>query len=205
MKAKYLNIFCWLLFLGITADAQVPSGANWHLVKEGNGIKVYTAPSPSGFKYIKVNAELNGTLNKVIEVFRDIASQKDWVFKTRKANLIKKIDDNNFIYYNETSLPWPASDRDIAIHMNLEEGPSNHDLTITQKEAPDATPVKKGIVRVPHLSGTWKFRNTDKGKLHAEYYLDIDPGGSLPAWIVNMFSAKGPYETFVNLQKMIRE
>ena len=35
----------------------------------------------------------------------------------------------------------------------------------------------------------------------AAYYNKINPGGTLPAWIVNMFASKGPMETFSNLRK----
>jgi hypothetical protein len=202
---KYLMIFSGLLLYSVAARAQVPSGANWHLVKEGNGIQVYTAPAPSGLKYIKVKAELKGTLDKVSAVFRNIARQKDWVYGTRKSYLVKKIDDNNLLYYNETGLPWPVNNRDIAVRMKLKEAPAQGTLTISQEEVKGAVPVNKGIVRVPHMSGNWLFRDASKGQLHAEYYLDIDPGGSLPAWVVNMFVAKGPYQTFVKLQKMINQ
>jgi len=33
----------------------------------------------------------------------------------------------------------------------------------------------------------------------------IDPGGSLPVWLVNMAMAEGPYLTFVNLKKQLEK
>ena len=195
-----------LLLFSSLSQAQVPSGTNWELVKEGKGIQVFTAPAgSSGRKYIKATAALTGSLSKVQAVFRDIAGQKAWVYGTRQAYLIQKTDDNHLLYYNETALPWPASNRDVAIHMTLKEDPAHHTLAITQEGAPNAAPVHKGIVRVPHLEGTWKFREDDKGQLQVEYYLDIDPGGSLPNWVVNLFVAKGPYETLVKLQELVSQ
>jgi hypothetical protein len=202
-KLKHIIIAVELLLYCAIACAQVPAGAKWQLVKEGNGIKVYAAPAPSGLKYVKVDAVLNGALSRVSEIFRDIPRQKAWVYGTRKSYLVKKTDSNHLLYYNETALPWPVNNRDIAVRMELKEDPAQNTLVVTQEDAPGAVPTHKGIVRVPHMSGNWQFRETGNGKLQAKYYLDIDPGGSLPAWVVNLFVAKGPYETFVKLQKLM--
>jgi hypothetical protein len=37
------------------------------------------------------------------------------------------------------------------------------------------------------------------------YQLQVDPDGSLPAWIVNLFVSKGPYETFRNLSALLKK
>jgi hypothetical protein len=36
------------------------------------------------------------------------------------------------------------------------------------------------------------------------YIFEIDPGGSTPAWLVNMFADKGPYETFKQLGEALK-
>jgi hypothetical protein len=194
------------LVLGLPkAQTQIPSGLNWHLAKEKDGIQVYTAPvENSGRKYIRVNAGLTGSLQGVKDVFQDIGRQKAWVYGTRKSYLVKKVDDGHLLYYNETNLPWPASNRDVVIRMKLADGADHHSLVVTQTAEPNAIPVKKGIVRVSHLSGYWQFHEESTGKLRAEYFLDVDPAGSLPNWMVNLFITKGPYETFVKLREEVK-
>ncbi|MEJ0083023.1 MAG: hypothetical protein WDM78_19195 [Puia sp.] len=32
--------------------------------------------------------------------------------------------------------------------------------------------------------------------IHLDYVLEMNPGGSLPVWILNLFSTKGPMESF---------
>jgi hypothetical protein len=198
-------ILCSLLFLCFGwLNAQVPGAKDWHQVKQKNGIEVFTASGGhDGVKLIKVIAEMNGSLQRVKEIFTNIPLQESWVFGTRKSYLVKKMDENNMLYYNETGLPWPANNRDVVIRMVIEEDSSHKSLQITQEAEPGALPVSKGLVRVQHLSGHWVFTETGKNKLKAVYFLDVDPGGSLPAWIVNLFMAKGPYETFVKLQQLL--
>jgi hypothetical protein len=195
-----------VLVIGCTnALAQIPSGLSWHLAKDKDGIQVYTAPvGNSGRKYIKVNSGLTGSLQGVKEVFQDIGRQKTWVYGTRKSFLVKKVDDEHLLYYNETNLPWPVSNRDVVIRMKLVDGPDHHSMVITQTAEPNAVPVNKGIVRISHLSGYWQFREESTGKLHAEYFLDVDPAGSLPNWVVNLFITKGPYETFMKLRAEVK-
>lgn len=200
----YKTVLTGLLLYSTLAHAQIPSGTTWDLKKEENGIQVFTANAGSGGrKYIKVSAMLTGSLDKVEAIFLDIPRQKNWVYGTRQSSLVQKMSNDQLLYYNETSLPWPVSPRDIAIFMKLKEDPSRHTLTVQQEGRPAAVPVHKGIVRVPHLAGTWQFHEEGKGQLRTEYLLDIDPGGSLPVWLVNLFITKGPYKTFVNLQKLL--
>lgn len=207
MQQTFIKLFLLSLSLYYTAiQAQVPSTVNWKQEKQANGIQVFTADvDGSNRKYIKVKAEMEGSLNKVKAVFQNIAQQKAWVYSTKQAYLLQQVDDHTLLYYNETSLPWPASNRDIAINMKLTEDHTQHKLVITQEGQPSATPTHKGVVRIPHLSANWQFHEVAANQLLAEYYIDIDPGGSLPTWVINLFIAKGPYETFVNLRKMLKQ
>lgn len=205
-KLLYSLILGGLLFNCTLTHAQVPAGTTWDLAKDKNGIQVFTANAgSSGRKYIKVSAVLTGTIDKAEKIFRDIARQKDWVYATHQSSLVQKINDDQLLYYNETALPWPVNSRDIAIFMKLKEDPDHHTLTIKQEGRPAAVPVHKGIVRIPHLEGSWQFQEEGKGQLKTEYLLDIDPGGTLPSWLVNLFITKGPYKTFVNLQKLLNQ
>ena len=41
--------------------------------------------------------------------------------------------------------------------------------------------------------------------LKVSYFLNVDPGGSIPAWLVNLAVAEGPYESFRNLKRQLSE
>jgi len=44
-----------------------------------------------------------------------------------------------------------------------------------------------------------------QGGVKIEYELQVDPGGKVPAWLVNMFATKGPFETFKKLQQQVKK
>jgi hypothetical protein len=106
--------------------------------------------------------------------------------------------------YTETAVPWPASNRDIPINMQLNHDAKNNTLKVVARGIPNAIPVKKGIVRIPFLNSTWNVKFDGKSKLYINYFLEMDPGGTVPAWITNLFVAKGPYETFSKLSEVLQ-
>src|SRR3954469_1810091 len=111
------SLFFLCLLIGINVNGQ----AVWNLIKDKNNIKVYTADNnSSSFKNIKVIGVFDGTLDKLAEIFLDVDKQKKWVYGTKQSYLLKKLDDTDLLYYVETALPL-VSNRDIAIHMKLNE------------------------------------------------------------------------------------
>jgi hypothetical protein len=88
--------------------------------------------------------------------------------------------------------------------MLINENTTGNTLKITTVGEPDTAPVQKEKIRVPQFRGVWDAEAVEDGKLRIEYTLDLDPGGSLPAGIVNLFVAKGPYETFINLSRLLK-
>jgi hypothetical protein len=198
-----LRVFITIGFFTIISS--VFSQTKWELAKEKNGIKVFTSlDGTSKFKSIKVEAVLAGTLDKLTYLFLDAASNKDWIYNTKESYIIKRISPLETLSYTETSVPWPASNRDIPIQTQLKLDAKNNTLKVVARGVPDALAVKKGIVRIPFFNSLWNVKYDGKSKLFISYFLEMDPGGSVPAWITNMFVAKGPYETFYNLARVLK-
>jgi hypothetical protein len=66
-------------------------------------------------------------------------------------------------------------------------------------------PVKEGFLRVPFMHGHWNVKSLENNALQVEYILQIDPGGSIPVWLVNLAMAEGPYISFRNLKKQLEK
>jgi hypothetical protein len=198
-----LRIFLSFSLIAIlnTAFSQV----EWELTKEQNGIKVYTAKdATSKFKDIKVEAVFSGSIQKLADILINVARTKTWVYGTKESYVIKRINPNEILYYSETALPWPVSNRDVPIKMELNMDPKNNTLKVSASGIPNAIPEKKGIVRIPYFSAYWDVKSDGRNKLNVTYILKMDPGGSVPAGVTNMFITKGPYETFSKLGEMLK-
>lgn len=199
----YTNI---LLFFFLGLEFNTIAQNKWKLSKDQNGIKVFTQKTDSSnFKSVKVEAVLTGTCDKLASIVLGIEKNIKWVYHTKSLHLIKRFNANMLIYYEETYLPWPMKNRDQVIRITAYPDSINNVLKIITKGEPNEVPVSDGIVRVPYFLGIWEVKAISIDTIFIEYYLDVDPGGSIPAWITNMFVAKGPYETFMNLAQLLKQ
>jgi len=183
----------------------VYSQDRWELKKSGNGISVYQKDSESKFKTVKVHAVLNGNKAKLVKILQAVERNPDWVYATKRSYLVEKFTDSNLIYYAETALPWPMKNRDQPIHMIIYPESADSILTITTIGEPGRLPENRSQVRIQTFSGTWKVKTLNPGQIEIDYILNVDPSGSVPAWLVNMFVTKGPYETFSKLAVKLKE
>ncbi|MET0463169.1 MAG: START domain-containing protein [Chitinophagaceae bacterium] len=179
---------------------------DWELKLDKQNVKVYTKTQEnSNLKAIKVSCELNTTLTRLTAVIFDVNAGTEWVYSTRLCSLIKQVSPSELYYYSEVNLPWPLSNRDFVAHLVAKQDPATRIVTILGPVAPDLVPEKKGIVRVTKSYGRWIITPKGKDLVHLEYMLETDPGGSIPAWLVNMFVTKGPYETFKKLKEQLNK
>jgi len=202
-KFIHIHVLAFLLLLGLSfaAGAQY----NWKLSKDKGGIKVYeSAVKNSDFKKIKVECDLEGDYDRFISVMNDVSHYKNWIYQAKTTYLLKRISPFEFYYYEETFLPWPMSNRDAVLHLKIDRDSLGRFVSVTITSEPNYIPAKNGLVRVPHLLINWTAAQNFADTLHHVYIFEIDPGGSIPAWLVNMFADKGPYETFKQLGKALK-
>lgn len=203
MKHTKTHIVLLLSFLvlGSVAFGQ----KSWSLVKNSDWIKIYQSDMDrSNYKRVKVECTLDGTFDKLLQVLNNVANHKNWIYNTRNAYIIKRINPNEYYYYTETALPWPMQNRDAVVRIRFERDNLNRYLKIVAVGEPDYLSYVNGKVRVPRSANTWYVTSPEPGKLHIVYVFEADPGGSVPSWLVNTFINKGPYESFKNLAEELR-
>ncbi|HEY5824640.1 MAG TPA: hypothetical protein VIT44_09750 [Cyclobacteriaceae bacterium] len=184
------------LLLPIAGIAQ----ADCELKKEKDNIKIYSCPlEGSALNAILVELEVNSTIEKDIPIVLDVARYGEWRYRELHHKLLKKISDTELIYYAEISAPFPLSNRDLILHLKLNRDPITKILTVKLESMPDYIPSVEDVVRISSSSTTLTLIPIGEEKLKVRCYVRVDPGGHIPAWVVNMFSTQGPYETFRNL------
>ena len=178
----------------------------WKLTKDKDGIRVFESETPrSNFKSIKVECTLAGTYDKLISVLSNVEHHKDWVYNNKTAYIIKRITPYDFYYYTETSIPWPMSNRDDVVHLKIMRDSLPRFLRITANGESNIIPEKSGKVRVVYTSITWYVTMPTPRSVSIVYTFQADPGGNLPAWLVNSFADKGPYESFKKLAEIMKK
>jgi hypothetical protein len=178
----------------------------WQLRTEKDGIKVYSSDvADSKIKAIKVIGEFYATPAQLAAVVMDVNTATDWVYHLKSSALIKKVSSNEIYYYAEVSLPWPAANRDFVAHLTVTQNPQTKAITIDGPAVPGYVPVKKGLVRIDNSVGKWIITPIGPNQVRVEYSIHVDPGGSLPSWLVNMFADEAPVQIFKNLKNELHK
>lgn len=179
---------------------------DWKLKAQDDGIKVYMRSEPNtSFKSIKVNCEVVATASQFVALIMDIKNSVNWAYHTKSATVLKQVSPSELYYYSEVSVPWPAQNRDFISHITVKQNPQNKVVVIDAPCIADYIPAKPGIVRVPKSAGKWVITPLNDKKLNIEYTLSLDPGGDVPAWLINMFAAEGPMKMFKSLKNELQK
>ena len=197
-------MFLLLCFLAVTGRAY---GQNeWELVRDHEWIQVFESDmDQSNFKRIKVECVVDGTFDKLLQVLNNVDNHKTWIYKTKGSYIIRRVDANEYYYYTETALPWPLQNRDAVVHIKFFKDSLNRFLKIVAVGVPQYLPAVDGKVRVPRSANSWMVTAPAPNKLKISYVFEADPGGSLPAVLVNALVDKGPYESFKKLAAQLKK
>jgi hypothetical protein len=134
-------------------------GKPWEFRSEGNnGLKIYFREFPGS------------------DIFA--AKSESWInapFKDSVA-LIMMVDDY---------MAFPVTDRDGVTSMQWIQDPETKAVTFYIKSAHDVYPVQEGFLRIPKTLTTWTLIPESKNRTRSIWQSYNDPGGWLPAWVIN--------------------
>ena len=202
-RGRILLASFFLLFSSLLVTTK-SWGQNWSLKRDQDSIQVYTAHAEgSKFKIIRADFTIRTTREKLFDKLLNADRYVDWQYNTLHSRVLERISPREIIYYNEVDAPWPVANRDLVIRLKIEETSSETFFRILTWSEPGSVAVKSGVIRVPSSKGEWKVKDSGNGRLQVRFEMQIDPGGDVPAWLVNLTSSLAPYQTFLNLKKML--
>jgi ribosome-associated toxin RatA of RatAB toxin-antitoxin module len=169
-----------------------------------DNVKVFACKAEnSKIKSLKTKVNVRATPQQVIDIVLDIDGYNNWQYHTINASVLERKSETELIYYTEIVSPWPASNRDLVVSLKIEHDVPSKNIIIYAHSIPDFIPPKEGIVRVPMSKSQWTVKPVSDSELSVEFNMLVDPGGSVPAWLINMVAAEAPYESFRNFKNKI--
>jgi ribosome-associated toxin RatA of RatAB toxin-antitoxin module len=196
MKNK-LSLLVMILSLGAMHSF---GQTEWTLRKDKDGIKVYSASIPdSKIQAIKVTASYKTTPEQITAVIMNVNTATQWVAHLKTSTMLKRVSANELYYYAEVKLPWPVQNRDFVAHLVAHEDRLLNATIIEGPAVSGYVPEKKGLIRINNSTGKWTITPAPQGEVNVEYCLHVDPAGSIPSWLINLFSTEAPFEIFKNL------
>jgi len=184
--------------------SQAKAQSNWKLVKERSDISVYTRHGDnSKYKEVKILGKIQCDMSELVAALEDVNAHVEWVNRTIESKIVEKYSDSKFLYYVSTDFPFPAKDRDVAIYYEREHYKDTGVVFTTSEAKPQSIPIESKYIRIDVFSSTYKLTPVDNGIIDIEYFLKVSPGGTIPAWMVNLGITKGPIETMEALFKLV--
>lgn len=200
--------YVFLLSLGLlfSTVALAQQAGPWTLKKEKKDLKVYVRNNPaSPIKELKMKFTLKASMSAIVLLLQDVAAIPDWVYKCPEAYHLEKTSTFEEVYYNKIDFPWPLDDRDLIVRNRMVQDPVTKMIRSESFNEPAFIPKKDGLVRIPKLHLWWEFTPKENGMVAVEYFLSSDPGGMIPAWMINLAIDQGPTQTIKALKKILKE
>jgi hypothetical protein len=121
-----------------------------------------------------------------------------------ESRLIREEPGDVSLIYNRTGAPWPVSDRDVVLrtHAGLVAAGQHVLVSFANVDDPSTPPID-GIVRMPRLIGSYDLVAIGPARTRVAYQVDIDPGGSLPAFAVTRTTRDTPLHTLLGLRTQV--
>ena len=199
-----LLVFALLSLLLVTsASAQLATDKGWIFSKQDAGIKVYTRKLPGAtFSEVRVVTTMNLPAKQLRNALADDTALKDWVYNCAAAHVIKRQDANNYHIYSETELPYPMSNREMVGQVKRWQDPITKIYYARTLACTGVIPVTAGKVRIYSYESLWKLTAISANTVEVDYRIRSNPGGDLPAWVVDMFMTTGPLESVKKLKSV---
>jgi len=208
MKMLFFKKLIVLLFiaLGWVCTSFVSIDDEWVLQKSSPDVLVYSRNLENQeVKQLRAVTKIKTSLSSIIALLNDREACPKWVYKCEKSYIIKKVSDQEYYSYQNVVAPWPVDNRDIVFNVKISQDPATKVVTHNAMSKPDYISNTKGHIRVKTFNSIWTLTPLKDGTVICENQILVDPGGSLPTWLVNMAAVDGPFETTTNLRKVVLE
>ncbi|MEN8251253.1 MAG: START domain-containing protein [Bacteroidota bacterium] len=203
MTSRHPVLILFILFL---ISGQVFGQKDCDIKKDDEEIVVSLCDSEiSDFKTIQVELDIPATLSQYAAQLLDIENYLAWQYKSLGTKTVKQVSNTELYYYTKVETPWPVNNRDLILHLKLWQDSTTQQLYQQLISVPDFLPEEEGYVRIPFSESLLTVTPIDKGNVHVQFIMDIDPGGYVPPWIANMFAAMAPWNTFKSFRNNIIE
>ena len=204
----YLKSTLLLLFIFFTSTSPLNAEEkpqNWQLVKDENGIKVYTRTlAHSDYKEFRGEMDVEAKLDALLTFIKNADRCPNWQYKCIKALTLS----NGYIY-KLSNLPWPLSDRYTVMQTQMHYDKQDKTYTLHLKNIERGKlsqqilaqlPVENDTVQMRYSDGYWQFKIDSPSIIHITYQMHGDPAGVIPVVLANQGVTNAAFVTLSNLK-----
>jgi hypothetical protein len=179
---------------------------DWRLVKNKNDIKVYMKHTEN----TKLKTFKGVTEFEVEEPLKFATVLNDYDFLATLLHLVSSLEETERAsdidrdLKIKTFLPWPVKNRDMAVNVKINQDPETYNVFVDVKDIKDKYPHEKGYIRMPYMDALLSIELLEDKKVRLTYRAILDPGGYVPAILVNIMMKDAPYYTLVRMKRVLQ-
>jgi hypothetical protein len=191
-------VLATLLVLNFTQIAQ----AQWkHLYKEDE-IHIYGKDkNADGIIPFKAHAYIEHNIETVYRALRDFDNKTTWAPKLYEVKIHKVINNDEYIFSEYYSTPWPAVDREFLLHgkvIRTDEG-----ITLLAKSVRNRDYKNSDLIQAKVSYLNISLKKVDDGLTQIVFEFSGDMRGWMPTWLINLIQKKWPLRFIQGLRKYL--
>jgi len=168
----------------ISYGETLTQAGQWELVSETEKVKVYTKSAQNNATSREIKSVMNvpQSPESLLKLMVDYPNATSWRQRTKGMNLVKYIDDNNWVVKYVTDLPWPLPDRVALLNCQVTRHASSGVVIYSFEAIPDATQTAANEI----FEGEYTFTPITETLTEVSYRVTIDSPVSAPSWLENV-------------------
>ena len=201
MKLNFLPVFFIAIIYHLVFTENL-SAQDWNFIKERDGIKIYTRTEEStALKSFKGEADLKTDMEKISKVIEKIESYELWNDDISEIKVLGYEKDKYIRYYLVYKVQWPFTSRDLCVEALITIDPLTGKRSVRATPLPGVVPEKPDKVRITNYLQEWTMEPSGNGMVHLTLEGSVDPGGSIPTWLINLVISDTP----LKIMRQVRE
>jgi len=199
-----------LIIVGVFSSGAWAAEANWKKIGESNGIVGYTRATPrSSVDQMKGVGIVDASVAAVEALIRDVPSQTEYMYKCKEASVVNtpelKGSADSVYVYNVTAMPYPVKDRDAVVRADYTIDKATGTVYVHVETVKTAYKLDNKRVRMPLVIVDYTLVPKGPDKTEVTYVALADPGGNLPAFVVNMLTKNLSIQTIAGIREMTKK
>ena len=198
-----MNSVMLMLMVGLITGEVSEEGA-WKKSLDKDNIVIYTRETTdSKFHEFRAEATMSGSIESFRKILWTVDEYAEWMPDCKSAEVIKQVSAQDLTYHMKLKVPFPFANRDIVQQLIIEEEEKLLKINIVNRPN-DLEPEEK-YVRMPEAEGQWVVQQISDEQVAIEFSYFANPGGDIPAWLVNSFVVKNPHTMLTRIREKMAQ
>jgi hypothetical protein len=177
----------------------------WELRRESDGIRVFTRDSSiPGLKTVRAETVIPvDDPYVIVALLDDVEATAELMDRVSSVEELESAERGSKHVHLVLDMPWPVQDRDVAAVATIRHDAENRRFILSLTGRPELIPVDRRYLRVPSFDSSYTLNYGRDDGVHVILESTVDPGGRIPAWVMNYGITRMPVKMLANMRRLV--